>query len=769
MPPTATYRLQLRREFDFAAAAGVVPYLAELGISHVFVSPVLAAVPGSAHGYDVIDHSRINPELGGEVGWDRLVAACRQHGLGIVVDVVPNHMALPTPERLNPAFWDLLAHGQQSAYASWFDIDWQQHGGKLLVPILGRPLDECLHAGEIAVDAHGGIVRYFDHELPLAPGTSTLEEQHYLLAAWRRGNSELNYRRFFDVTTLAGLRVEDDAVFDATHETLLARVRAGEIDGLRIDHPDGLADPAGYLRRLRAATGGVWTVVEKILEAHETLPVSWACEGTTGYDAAAAVTQVLTDEAGEGPLSALYAEFAGISQAFGDVLLASKRLVADELFGAEVARLVREITAAADELPEMQAVDAESLRRGVTELLVQFRVYRAYADDKESLAHIDEAVTTAVNAQPALSATIELVGRILRRDRPGVRLASVATRFEQTTGPVTAKGVEDTTFYRWHRLIALNEVGGDPSSFGRDIAHFHNFCSRLARDWPATMTTLSTHDTKRSEDVRARLLVLAEVPDEWRRAVTGWHQSAERHQPPDPNASYLFWQTLVGAWPIDADRLAAFMRKAVKEAKQHTSWLAPDEDYERRLDDFVRCVIADEPLMHDVGEWVGRVLGEPARSNMLTQKLLQLTMPGVPDVYQGQELRDFSLVDPDNRRPVDYDRRRAALLDGGEPKLLVTSRALQLRRQRPASFGSDYAPMRVTGAAAAHAIAFRRGDDVIAIGTRLPVGLRQRGGWGDTAIELPTGGWRDIISDTAITSNRLADILEAHPVALLVR
>jgi (1->4)-alpha-D-glucan 1-alpha-D-glucosylmutase len=732
MPPTATYRLQLRREFGFDQAAAIVPYLADLGISHVYLSPILAAVPGSAHGYDVIDHSRINPELGGEDGFSRLIATCREHGLGIVVDVVPNHMAVP-----NAAWSDVLEHGRASKFAHWFDIDWSQHGGRVLMPELD--------------------------------GTPAVEKQHHLLVDWRRGNKELNYRRFFDVTTLVGLRVEDDDVFKATHEVLLNRVRAGEIDGLRIDHPDGLADPAGYLRRLRDASGSVWTVVEKIVEGDETLPGSWACDGTTGYDAAAAITQVLTDPAGEQPLSALYADFAGVHSSYQHVVFASKREVVDGLFAAEVSRLVREIGTATTELPEISALDAEAIRRAVTELLVHFPVYRAYADDKESLVRVDEAVTAAVNAEPALSEAIETIGQILRRERSGEKLAAIATRFEQTTGPVMAKGVEDTTFYRWHRLIALNEVGGDPGTFGRDLTHFHSFCGRLARDWPATMTTLSTHDTKRSEDVRARLLVLAEMPDEWRDAVTRWQQVAQRHQPPDANASYLFWQTLVGAWPIEADRLVTFMRKAVKEAKQHTSWVEPNEDYERQLEAFVRAVVEDDELMAEVAGWIADKIEAPARSNMLTQKLLQLTMPGVPDVYQGQELPDFSLVDPDNRRPVDYDQRGEALRSLREPKLRVTASALRLRRARPESFAGDYAAVRVDGGAAGHAIAFRRADDMVVVATRLPMGLQRRGGWDDTAIELPAGDWHDVISDTAIRSNRLGDILATSPVALIVR
>ena len=776
--PTATYRLQLQREFGFRDAASVVPYLAELGVSHVYCSPVLQAVPGSAHGYDVVDHRRLSADLGGEQGWAQLIAACRSHGLGLVVDIVPNHMAIPTPERLNAAMWDVLAHGPASAYAHWFDIDWEEGGGKLLMPVLGRPVADCLRDGEITIDAAAGVVRYFDHELPLAPGPEVddpgkLGAQHYRLAFWRVANEELNYRRFFDVTTLIGVRVELPDVFDATHDVILRLVRDGEVHGLRVDHPDGLADPGGYLEQLRAASGGAWTVVEKILEDREELPRDWACDGTTGYDALAAVTGVLVDRRGGQPMSDTYARFTGRTAAYDQVVRDSKRFVIEHSFAAEVERLLRDLEPLRRQ--DVQAADftSRALREAIVELLVSFEVYRAYADDAVSREHIDHAVETATASLPARQGELAWLRRVLRRDIAASAAEPFVTRFEQTTGPVTAKGVEDTAYYRYHRLVALNEVGGNPGEFGRAVPDWHDYCARVARDWPATMTTLSTHDTKRSEDVRARLLVLAEIPDEWESAVTRWRDRAGTL---DPNTDYLFWQTMVGAHspdggPLPADRMLAYLEKATKEAKERTSWTDPDPAFELALRRHVKSVYADDELLQDIAQWVRTHLVEAGRSNSLAQKLLQLTMPGIPDVYQGQELTELALVDPDNRRPVDYSiRRRAVDVDDGvDPKLVVTRAALRLRRERPGSFAAGYSPVAASGATADHVLAFRRSDDVITVVTRLPMGLARAGGWADTRIDVPDGDWTDVVSGRAVTGGDVAALLDRLPVALLAR
>lgn len=664
--PTATYRLQLRREFGFRDAAALAPYLADLGISHVYCSPVLQAAPGSAHGYDVVDHSRLSDDLGGAAGWRELVGACRAHDLGIVIDIVPNHMAIP-----NRMFDDVQAHARDSSYADWFDIDWS------------------------------------------------------------RSDGELTYRRFFDISGLIGLRVEEPEVFAATHEVIGGLLHAGDVQGLRVDHPDGLADPRGYLEQLEKLSGGVWTVVEKILEGDEQLPRTWACDGTTGYDAAAAVTRVLVDPAAEATMTALYADVTGATAPYDEVVIASKRLVIEKSFGPEIDRLTR-----------------EHPRDAVVEMLVHFPVYRTYDGE-----YVDAAASAARRGRPDLAGDIDVVAHALMHDE------AFRTRFAQTSGPVTAKGVEDTAFYRYSRLLALNDVGGDPGWFGSTVEEFHAFCTTIARDWPATMTTLSTHDSKRSEDVRARLAVLAEIPAEWSAAFGNWRTGRI-----DPETEYFCWQTIVGAWPINAERLDDYLRKAVREAKLHTSWLDPDDGYEQCLSGYVHAVLADDKLTTAIDEWVGTHLAAPARSNALAQKLIQLTMPGVPDVYQGQELPDFSLVDPDNRRPVDYDARRAALASATDPKMAVTTHALRLRRERPDTFAGSYEPIDMND----HVVAFARGDDVITVATRLPVGLGNAGGWSGARLPLPNGRWRDVLTDRAADGD-LADLLGTRPVALLVK
>ena len=761
--PTGTYRLQLHRGFGFTDAARIVPYLADLGVSHVYCSPVLQAAPDSQHGYDVVDHTQMSDDLGGADGWRRLAETCHHHGLGLVVDIVPNHMAIPVPERLNRPLWDVLTRGAESSYAGWFDIDWTAGAGKLLMAVLGRPLEECVRDGEVVVDPADDVIRYFEHEFPLAPGTDTLDAQHYRLAHWRTANSDLNYRRFFDVTSLIGVRVERPETFDATHALMLRLVRHGDVDGLRIDHPDGLADPGGYLERLRATAGDVWTVVEKILEGDEELPATWQCDGTTGYDAIFAINSLLTDPAGEKPLTELYADLTGRRETYADVVAGSKRLAVERSFVAEVDRLVREL--GATDFTEV------GLREAIVELLVQFPVYRAYDDDPAGRKHIEAATAAATQALPARRDELQWLEQVLLGDAAGN--AAFVTRFGQTTGPATAKGVEDTAFYRYLRLVALNEVGGDPGVFGRPTARWHEFCRRLADEWPATMTTLSTHDTKRSEDVRARLLVLAEIPDEWAVAVTRWHERLDAADAPkvDANAEYLLWQTLVGAWPIDEERLSAYMGKATREAKEQTSWTDPDETFDVALRELVRHVLTDRGLIDDIAEWMRTHVKQPARSNSLAQKLLQLMMPGVPDVYQGQELPDLSLVDPDNRRPVDYDLRTNALSDlaTADPKLRITATALRLRRERPDVFSSSYQPLEADGTAASHAVAFGRGGEVVTVVTRLPAGLARHGGWGETTITLPKGNWRNMLTGRAVDGPGLSDMLGDLPVALLTR
>jgi (1->4)-alpha-D-glucan 1-alpha-D-glucosylmutase len=797
--PLSTYRLQLTPEFGFADAVDVVPYLASLGVSHLYLSPVLQAAPGSTHGYDVVDHDRVNAELGGEEGLRALADTAHEHGLGIVVDVVPNHMAVPEPESLNAALWSVLRDGPTSAYARWFDVDWSRQQRSFLMPVLGRRIGQCLEAGEITLDTDGPepVLRYYDHEFPVREGTESLalpelvDRQWYRLAHWRVGDEELNYRRFFDVGTLVAVRVEDPEVFDATHRLLLALHADGVVDGFRIDHPDGLADPRGYVRRLADAAPDAWIVVEKILEGDERLPDDWPCGGTTGYDALMRVTGVAVDPSGGEPLTALWAEVAPDElRDFETVVHASKNQVLATSLRAEVARLVDLAHQVSTEDLTHRDLTRANLEAALVTMLVEFPVYRAYVVPGEtapgtSVQTLESVTDTCASQHPHLRDELEYL-RDLALGALGAResgkRAEFAVRFQQTCGPVMAKGVEDTTFYRWHRLTALNEVGGRPEQFAVFPDELHAWASRQQDERPASMTTLSTHDTKRSEDVRARLVVLSEVPEAWREAVAEWRDAAAAYRSvagwPDPETEYLLWQTLVGTWPISGERLAEYLTKAAREAKRHTTWTDPDADYEAALATFAAGVVADEAIGASVTSFTERI-EQWARVATLATKLVQLTLPGVPDVYQGCEMVELSLVDPDNRRAVDFDdrRRRLATLDaGGEPsdlddeKLLVTASALRLRREHPEWFGADatYAPVATT---TTHAFGFVRADAVATLATRRPRDLADSGGWRDAVVVLPEGSWVDRLTGRATAGGSVAvsDVLADLPVALLAR
>ena len=747
-PPVSTYRVQVAPAFGFAAAAGLAPYLVRLGVTHLYSAPPLTATTGSEHGYDITDHRSADPGRGGEEGRQVLVAALREHGLGLVVDVVPNHVGVAVPHE-NPAWWDVLQLGPQSAYGRWFDIDWSR--GRLLLPVLGDAPDE-LDALRLA----DGELRYHDKRFPLAPGTESIDDprkahdhQHYELVSWRRAATEQNYRRFFAISDLAALRVEDPAVFDATHAELLRWVAAGEVHGLRIDHPDGMTDPTGYFERLAEASGGLWTVVEKILEPGEELP-DWPVAGTSGYDAMAEVDGVLVDPAGEPAFTALDTRLTGVATSWPDLVHDCKLDVATGMLAAEVRRLA----ALAREVP-----DAEP---ALAELLACFPVYRSYLP--AGAGHLAEALAAARSRRPDLSFDV-------LADRLGDPADPLAVRFQQTSGAVMAKGVEDTAYYRWTRFLALNEVGGDPDRFGLSLDDFHAALSARQRRHPLGMTALSTHDTKRSADVRARLAVLAELPQEWAAAVDRWSAAAP---PPDGALGHLLWQTVVGAWPLTGERLHGYLEKAMREARTRTGWDDPDAAFERAMHAVADRVLAPGALHDDVAAFVASIAG-PGRSNALTAALVQLTMPGVPDTYQGTELWDLSLVDPDNRRPVDFALRAELLdrIDGGwrppaddadgAAKLLVVSRALRLRRDEPGLF-TGYTPVRASGAAAGHVVAFDRGG-AVTVGTRLPVRLERDGGWRDTTV--PVAG-TDVFTGRSYDGPApLADLLADHPVALL--
>jgi (1->4)-alpha-D-glucan 1-alpha-D-glucosylmutase len=784
----ATYRVQLHAGFTFDDVADLAPYLADLGVSHVYCSPYLQAAPGSAHGYDVVDHHRLNDELGGIEAHERMTKALREHGLGQVLDIVPNHMAVAG--RANAWWWDVLENGPSSRYASYFDIDWDPPERKLiaqvLVPILGDHYGRVLDNGELILVREGGsfTVRYHEHELPVSPrsvddllaraeerapsdelgslatafgrlphalltdresvlerhrdkeilrqrlaelcerdpGIATaideevkavnddvealhelLERQNYRLAFWRTAGRELDYRRFFDISTLVALRTEEEHVFADTHELVLQLVADGVLEGLRIDHVDGLRDPKAYLERLRAAVGpSTFVAVEKILEGGERLRPSWPVEGTSGYDFLAQVNALLHDPAGEAGLTEVYERFTGSTDDLASLARAAKLEVMRSVLAADVERLTAQFSVVAEGHRRSRDYTRAELRDALREVIAGFDVYRTYVvgghpAEQEDVDVVSRAVERAVAARPDLDPELfGFLGDLLVLRYDGAAEVELAERFQQVSAPVMAKAVEDTVFYRHLRLVSLNEVGGDPAEFGCSATEFH---ARRADPAAArSMLATSTHDTKRSEDVRARLAALSEIPAAWGEAVERW--SGILGDPGiDRATEYLAYQTIVGAWPLSVDRLRQYLEKATKEAKVHTSWIDPAPDYDAAVAAFAERALGDRRFVADVEQWLATSgVVEAGRWNSLVQAALKLTCPGVPDLYQGTELEDLSLVDPDNRRPVDYDLRRSVL--GGlndrigrsahpEPKLALIRRLLHLRRDRPELFSVE--------------------------------------------------------------------------------
>jgi (1->4)-alpha-D-glucan 1-alpha-D-glucosylmutase len=769
--PTSTYRLQVNARFTLHDVAAVLPYLHDLGVDWVYLSPLLTAEPGSDHGYDVVDHASVDPARGGAEGLAAVSAEAHRLGMGVLVDIVPNHVGVATP-RENAWWWDVLEHGRSATHAAAFDIDWDAGAGRVRVPVLG---DDGVAAVEI--DAAAGVVRYHDHVLPLAPGTTTLGEQHYELVHWTVADHGLNYRRFFAVNTLAGVRVEDATVFDESHVEIRRWFDEGLVDGLRVDHPDGLCDPAAYLGDLRDLTGGAYVLVEKILEPGEGLESSWATHGTTGYDVLGLIDRVLTDPDGQAPLSALETRLRGAPLDWHELVRETKRAVADGILGSEVRRVVREVVASTGSTddpvpPSVELVETtDALIDAIAELVACFPVYRSYLPDGRE--HLDAAFAAVRRRRPELAGTFDALESVL-----GDPSHPAAVRFEQTSGAVMAKGVEDCAFYRTSRLTSLTEVGGDPSEWSVTIDEFHAALAERQRAWPHAMTTTSTHDTKRGEDVRARIAVLAEVPELWAGALETLLWLAPL---PDPSFGNLLWQAVLGAWPASRERLHGYAEKAMREAGDRTTWTSPDAAYEKAVHASVDAAF-DEPAVGAVlDEVLGQVAG-PGWSNSLAAKLVALTMPGVPDVYQGSELWEQSLVDPDNRRPVDLGVRREVLSrvvagerpaltphadDRGDAKLLLIQAALTLRRDQPHRF-TAYDPVPSSGRSARHVLAFDRGGALTVV-TRLPIGLAARG-WGDTLLSLPDGAWTDLLSGRQHAGDApVHEVLADYPVALLIR
>lgn len=775
--PTATYRLQLQPEFPFSAAEAAVPHLASLGVSHLHLSPVLEAVPGSLHGYDVVDHSRVRAELGGEEGLRALSRTAREHGLGLVVDIVPNHMA--ASPRHNRPLWEVLREGPESPYARWFDVDWDAQDGRLLLPVLGGRLgDEAEH-----LEVDGDVLRYYDHAFPLRADTGKLplpqllDAQWYRLAWWRLARTDLNYRRFFSISELIGVRVEDPEVFEATHAKILQLLRDGVVDGLRIDHPDGLADPDAYLRRLNEATGGRWTVVEKVLADGEALPAAWPVAGTTGYDALRHVDGVLTDPAGAEELAEHYRRFAAPQADRGGVWGATARRAAYKVVQHELATEVERLTREADRLcrtsPELALRDHApwALRTALQELLVRLEVYRPYSSTDASAVLTERAAAEARRAfaVPEEAHAVDTV-RDLVLGRAGDRPEHEAfrARFAQVASALRAKSTEDTAFYRYVPLLSANEVGGDPGAPAVSPEDFHAYCARIQRDWPASGTVLSTHDTKRSADVRAAISVLSQCPGRWAELLDDLAgRDAGGPGAPDGQVAWAAWQTALGLGPADPERLREALLKHVREAGLSTSWTEQDPAYEEAVAAFVAAGPGGAPA-----ERVARFRStlEPyTRANVLGAVLLQLTMPGVPDLYQGTEAEYRALVDPDNRRPAAFPPEEA----GTPEKTGVTRAALALRGRRPGAFGASasYTPLAAEGPAAAHCVAFARSGQVVTAVTRLALRLEEAGGWGDTVLPLPPGRWVDVLAPERGFEGhvRAADLFGRLPVALLER
>jgi len=728
--PRATVRLQFHKGFTLGQAAEIVPYLASLGISHVYASPIFAANPGSVHGYDVTDPNRINPELGGAEALSRLSAALRQNGMGLILDIVPNHMAASAA---NAWWWDVLKHGGASRYADFFDIAWRDPDpalrGKVLLPALGDSLEACLARDELKLDADGSAVSYFDQRFPIDSASKKsslfelLPKQHYILTHWREAPERINWRRFFDINQLVALRMDRTEVFELYHALILSLVQDGIIDGVRVDHVDGLADPASYLLRLRAALDAAaagrdapYLVVEKILDQDEPLDADWPIAGTTGYDFMDQAGAVLHDAKGEKPLADLWRKASGDPRPFDAYVAAARREILDSLFPKQRRRLAEILRAESPDL--VSEIDDCGLERGLTALLVALRRYRLYGDaggfSEADLAVLHAAQAAAKkSADTADGAAVDAVCATL--ESPPARHAR--SRFQQLSATLTAKAVEDTAFYRYSRLLSRNEVGSNPGRFAISVEEFHAAAQRRRADFPHAMLATATHDHKRGEDSRMRLAVLSEIPDEWSDFVTRW---CGRHARPEPSVQAMIYQSLIGTWPLNlqpgdaesvatvGERLQHWLTKALREAKQTTSWHDPDEDFEKECANFLDALLTSDVFLTEAAAFVARIAPAGAVKG-LAQTVLRLTMPGVPDLYQGTEFWEFSLVDPDNRRPVDFDARKRALAEDssfadllktwrdGRVKQALIARLLRLRAERPRLFSTgSYEPLRTS-------------------------------------------------------------------------
>ena len=911
----ATYRLQFHRGFTFRDAQALIPYFAELGISHLYASPIMEARPGSTHGYDIINHNRVNPEIGGDADFQTFVAALHANGMGLILDIVPNHMGVGGRDN---AWWlDTLEWGEESPFASYFDINWDAARadlkGRVLLPLLGDQYGVILERGEIELrldPAEGSFSAwYFDHRFPISPRSYAtildagggplaglarefaairsvspaaareratalksrlaavaaepaaaaaltkalrafngqagngqagngqagkpasfrrlhrlLDAQAYRLAYWRVATEEINYRRFFNINDLAGLRIELPKLFDDTHRLVFAMIERGEVDGLRIDHIDGLFEPGAYCAALqRGFAEPLYILVEKILASYEGLP-DWPIAGATGYDFVNQVLALFVDPAAEVAMTRLYRQFTSRDEAFDEILYACKKRIMQVNLASEMNVLAGRFHRLSMSEWRTRDFTLNGMLAALEEVIAAFPVYRTYVSERgvsaDDRRYIEWAVGQAKRRRRPNDTTIlDFVHRVITADAEGhphpEEVLRTAMQFQQVTGPVLAKACEDTAFYRYFRLLALNEVGGDPRRFGMSVAAFHRLMQDRARNWPRAMITTATHDTKRGEDARLRLALLSEMPREWGLHVSRWLRFNRRHRSeidgepvPDRNVEYLFYQTLVGAWPpgLDLDdsdavkslgeRVEAYMIKAVREGKEVSGWSNPNTEYEMGLQRFIRGAFDTprvNPFLADLHALI-RLLARPAAVASLSQLVLKLTVPGVPDIYQGGELWDFSLVDPDNRRPVDWEQRRALLRKAGAEaftglgsnaqdgscKLFIVHRLLELRRRHPELFAAgEYIPLEVTGAPSAdHLCAFarRHGEFVLVVAAPcLVYGLYRKGAtadWGDAEVVLPADrAWQDVLTDREWPGSErisVSDLLADFPVSVLL-
>ncbi|MDD7384966.1 MAG: malto-oligosyltrehalose synthase [Actinomycetaceae bacterium] len=816
--PISTYRLQLNRHFTFADAEKIIDYLVDLGITDVYCSPILQAVPGSLHGYDVVDHTHISADLGGQAAFEHFATAAHQAGLGIIVDVVPNHMAVPTPLYLNHALWDALWRGSESPYARWFDIDLDEAADGILLPVLGQRIGKVLTAGELTLDSmvvpgfedSGAqpVLRYFDHVFPIRTNTEDLplaellERQYYRLAYWRVAEEEVNYRRFFDVDTLAAIRVNDPEVFAQSHALLLKEYHAGYIDGFRVDHPDGLADPREYFDRLYDATDGAWIVGEKILEGDEELPADWKVSGTTGYDAQWRITSLLTSPTGTMDLWDVYQELAGTPSSFDSEAQAGKSQMMSTSMHAELEHLTDLLAKICHTDIRLRDYTARSLSDALSALVIAMPHYRAYVvpGAKASSSAVQTVTQAALRAkeyldedrQEALEVVVDLVlGREVgsATNTYSQMRAEAIVRFQQLCTSVMAKGVEDTAFYRFMPLVSANEVGSNPDMSTITTDTMNDFVTRMTNTWPCSMTTLMTHDTKRGEDVRLGISTLTQFGALYRRTVRSIRDALASDRPVDMDGQMesLIFQTVIGTWkdgkPIEQDRLHAYLLKAAREQKKWTTWTEQATEAETAMLSYADAICTNDESVALLQDFTS-AMAEARRWAILGAKAIQFTAYGVADTYQGEEITHNSLVDPDNRRPVDF-QALADLLDrvksrGGadhqsldEEKLWLVHQLLSLRqRHSDALFSSEagFMPLAsTTGFAWAYARTVGGTPAFISVIGRFAAEAK----WGTHVVVLPDAGdglaWHDVLSDHTYHagSTLVGELLADYPVAVL--